>query len=132
VKYLLDTNICIYLIKKKPAPVFEKFEQHRVGDIGLSAISYSELAYGVAHSSQPEQNELALQEFAAPLEILPYPLEAAAFYGPLRAELKKKGQLLGLLDMLIAAHALQLEAILVTNNTEEFSRISHLRTENWA
>ena len=70
-KYLLDTNICIYLIKKKPAQVFEKFERHHVGDIGISAITYSELAYGVAHSRQPEQNELALQEFAAPLEIAP-------------------------------------------------------------
>ncbi len=130
-RYLLDTNICIYLIKKKPLRVFEKFAEHRVGDIGISAITYSELAFGAANSQHVEQNELALQEFIATLEIADYPSAAAATYGHLRAELKKKGCLLGPLDRLIAAHALYLGTILVTNNLAEFARVPHLPTENW-
>ena len=130
-KYLLDTNICIYLIKKKPSHVFEKFSRHPVGDIGISAVTYSELSFGVANSLHLEQNELALQEFLAPLEIIDYPTAAAPVYGHLRADLKKNGHLLGPLDMLIAAHALYLGAVLVTNDTAEFSRVPHLRIENW-
>ena len=131
-KYLLDTNICIYLINKKPAHVVDKFKRLRVGDIGISAITYSELAFGVAHSIQTERNSIALQEFAAPLEVLDYPTEAASAYGRIRSALKKQGRLLGPLDMLIAAHALHLDVTLVTNNLSEFARIPDLRVENWA
>jgi len=130
-KYLLDTNICIYLIKKQPARVFEKFKTHRIGDIGISSITYSELAYGVANSQHVEQNHLALEEFVAPLEIVDYPAAAALHYGRMRAELRKKGLLLGPLDMLIASHAAFLGCILVTNNTSEFSRVPELTIENW-
>ena len=130
-RYLLDTNICIYLIKKKPPQVFDQFARHPVGDIGISAITYSELAFGVANSQHREQNEFALQEFVAPLEIVDYPSGAASVYGQIRAELKKSGHLLGPLDMLIAAHALHLGVVLVTNNAAEFSQVPHLRIENW-
>ncbi len=130
-KYLLDTNTCIYLIKKQPSHIVDRLKRLRIGDVGISAITLSELAYGVANSQHSEQNELALQEFIAPLEIAAYPSEAAMTYGQLRADLKKKGELMGPLDMLIAAHALYLGAVLVTNNVSEFSRVKHLLIENW-
>ena len=130
-KYLLDTNICIYIIKKKPEETFARFRKLKVGDVGISAITYSELAYGVANSSQPEKNTLALNEFLGPLEIVDFHAEVAPTYGLLRTHLKRKGKPIGPLDFLIAAHALHLGSILVTNNTKEFSRIPNLRIENW-
>ncbi len=131
-KYLLDTNICIYIIKKKPQKVFDKFKKFQVGDIGISAITYSELEYGVANSGHVEQNLEALSEFIAPLEIIDFQSGAAPAYGELRAFLKKTGKLIGPLDMLIAAHAIYLGVVLITNNMEEFSRVPNLRLENWA
>ncbi len=130
-KYLLDTNICIYLIKKKPIEVFARFREHRVGDVGISAITYSELAYGVANSGHREQNRLALEEFVAPLEIVAYSPEVAPLYGKIRAHLRRSGQTIGALDQLIAAHAAYLGAVLVTNDVDEFSRVPHLKIENW-
>lgn len=131
-KYLLDTNICIYVIKKKPKGVFERLRQHRVGDIALSSITHSELCYGVANSAHPLRNDAALAEFLAPLEILPYDASVGPVCGRIRAELKRAGTLVGPLDLLIAAHALHVGAVLVTNNAREFSRIPLLRVENWA
>jgi len=131
-KYLLDTNICIYLINKKPSQVFEKLRAHPVGDIGISAITFAELAYGVANSHDPERNQMALNEFVGPLEIHNFQGDVAPLYGQMRAYLKRKGHPIGPLDMLIAAHAIHLGSTLVTNNTKEFSRIPHLQLENWA
>ena len=131
-KYLLDTNICIYIIKQRPPQVFERFRQHSVGEIGISAITYSELSYGVANSQQPEKNQHALDTFVAPLEVLPYPPEASLDYGRVRAHLRRAGRPIGPLDLLIAAHALHLGVVLVTNDTGEFSRVPHLSIENWA
>ena len=131
-KYLLDTNICIYIIKKKPPEVFARFREHRVGDVGISGITFSELAYGVANSSRPEQNQRALEEFVAPLEIEAYLPEVAQIYGRIRAHLRRAGQPIGPLDLLIAAHALFLGSVLVTNNVAEFARVPHLKFENWA
>jgi len=130
-KFLLDTNICLYLINKKPTHVFEKFKTHAVGDIGVSVITSCELAYGVAHSQRPTENKLVLQEFLAPLEVLGFPMDAAAVYGDMRADLKRRGCLLGPLDMLIAAHALYANYTLVTNNEREFEKVSGLTIENW-
>ena len=131
-KYLLDTNICIYVIRQKPQKVFERFKRHRVGEIGISAITYSELCFGVANSAAPERNQLALTEFLAPLEVLPYLPDVAPTYGRVRADLVRHGKPIGPLDTLIAAHALHLGAVLVTNNAAEFSRVSLLKIENWA
>jgi len=131
-KYLLDTNICIYIIKKKPRKVFARFREHRVGDVGISSITYSELAYGVANSGRPEQNQLALEEFVAPLEIKAYKPEVAPVYGRIRAHLRRAGRPIGPLDLLIAAHALHLGTVLVTNDVDEFVRVPHLKIENWA
>lgn len=130
-KYLLDTNICIYIIKKSPQKVFAKFRQLSVGEVGLSAITYAELEYGVSHSRDPARNRIALSEFLAPLEILDFQVQVAPLYGTLRASLARSGRMIGPLDLLIAAHALHLGATLITNNVKEFSRVPDLKIANW-
>jgi tRNA(fMet)-specific endonuclease VapC len=130
--YMLDTNICIYIIKKKPKQVIGRLKNARISDIGVSSITLSELEYGAAKSSRPEQNRIALAEFLAPLEILSYDDMAAMEYGRIRAVLERQGTPVGSMDMLIAAHALSLNCTLVTNNEREFSRVLSLKIENWA
>ena len=129
--YLLDTNICIYLIKKQPLKVLEKFRTLVPGTVAISAITHAELQYGIMKSSRPEKNSKALDRFLTPLAILDFDYQAAIEYGEIRATLEKKGTPIGPLDTLIAAHALSLNLTLVTNNEKEFSRISDLRIENW-
>ncbi len=131
-KFMLDTNICIYIIKRKPIEIIERFKQTDISQIGISSITLSELVYGVSKSSRPDQNQIALTQFVAPLEILPYGDDAAQYYGDLRVHLEKQGTPIGSLDMLIAAHALSIDCILVTNNEKEFSRIPNLKIDNWA
>jgi tRNA(fMet)-specific endonuclease VapC len=128
---MLDTNICIYIIKKKPPNVIERFYQSEISEISISSITLSELLYGVSKSSKPEQNHLALTQFIAPLDILSYDDEAAQYYGELRVHLEKQGRPIGSLDMLIAAHALSANCVLVTNNEKEFTRVRKLKIENW-
>lgn len=130
-RYLLDTNICISLIRKHPQKAFARFRSLSVGDVGISAITYAELAYGVAQSSDPSRNRMALSEFLAPLEILDFQAQAAPLYGTLRASLVRAGKMIGPLDLLIAAHALSLGVTLVTNNVKGFSRVADLKVENW-
>jgi tRNA(fMet)-specific endonuclease VapC len=130
-EFMLDTNICIYIIKRKPLDVIERFKQTEISRIGVSAITLSELSYGVSKSSKPQQNQMALAQFIAPLEILPYGDDAAQYYGTLRTHLEKQGTPIGSLDMLIAAHALSANCTLVTNNEKEFVRIPKLKIENW-
>ena len=130
-KYMLDTNTCIYIIKQKPSEVIKKFKRTEISQIGISSITLSELLYGVSKSSKPEQNQIALTQFLAPLEILSYGDEAAQYYGDLRARLEKNGTTIGSLDMLIAAHALSLDCTLITNNEKEFIRIPNLKIDNW-
>jgi tRNA(fMet)-specific endonuclease VapC len=131
-KFILDTNICIYIIKKKPAQVFEKFKGLSLGSVGISSITLAELEYGVKKSAQPEKNQTALNQFLIPLEIFDFDIRAAAAYGKIRAELESNGIPIGPLDTLIAAHAKSLEATLVTNNEKEFRRVTGLKIENWA
>ena len=131
-KFMLDTNICIYIIKQKPPKVIERFNRAKISQIGISSITMSELSYGVYKSSKPEQNQMALAQFVAPLEILPYGDEAVQYYGQLRVHLEKKGTPIGALDMLIAAHALSNNCTLVTNNEKEFARVPDLKIVNWA
>jgi len=130
-KFLLDTDICIYLIKEKPKSVLEHFLAWEVGDIGISSITLAELNYGVEKSQQPQKNELALQKFAAPLEVAYFDDKAAKCYGIVRNTLAKQGTPIGPMDILIAAHALSLNITLVTNNHREFTRIPSLNVENW-
>ena len=129
-KYLLDTNICIYIINERPVQVMARFRQERIGEIGVSSLTTAELAYGVEKSGSA-RNRQALEKFLAPLEIVAFAETAFRHYGRLRADLEQRGLLIGSMDMLIAAHALALNAILVTNNTREFERVSGLHLENW-
>jgi len=133
VSYFLDTNICIYIIKKSPIKAFRRFDKHCVGDIAISAITHSELQFGISksHPDYREANQTLLNQFLAPIEILDYPKGASCLYGEIRAYLERKGKTIGNLDILIAAHALHHKATLVTNNVKEFSRIPDLKIENW-
>lgn len=130
-KFILDTNICIYIIKKKPISVFEKFKQLSLGDVGISSITHAELSYGVAKSSQAEKNKAALDQFLLPLDILDFDGLAALEYGRIRSDLERQGSVIGPLDLLIAAHVKSLGLVLVTNNEREFSRVKGLKVENW-
>jgi tRNA(fMet)-specific endonuclease VapC len=130
-KYLLDTNICIYIINERPQHVLRRFLTEKIGDIGISSISAAELAYKVAKSGSAK-NQQALAKFLSPLEISSFGEDAFWQYGTLRALLESLGTPIGSLDTLIAAHALALGATLVTNNTREFERVPNLHLENWA
>jgi tRNA(fMet)-specific endonuclease VapC len=130
-KIMLDTNICIYIIKRQPAAVLRRFLQYQAGDICISSITLAELCYGVAKSAQQGKNAQALNEFIIPLEIVPFDEEAARLYGRIRASLEKSGKPIGSMDMLIAAHALSLGVLLATNNAREFSHIPALNILNW-
>jgi tRNA(fMet)-specific endonuclease VapC len=129
--YLLDTNICIYIAKQKPVAVLRRFEQIAVGEIGISIITYGELLYGAKKSHHPKKALTVLDELISLIPPLPMPTHAAKCYGDIRSELEKKGKMIGNNDLWIAAHALALDLVLVTNNMKEFSRVAHLKSENW-
>ena len=129
--HLLDTNICIYIINRRPPGVLERFNEHSLGALGVSSITASELAYGAAKSGSG-RNRHALEKFLAPLEVLPFDRDAMWSYGTLRAALERKGRPIGTMDTLIAAHVLALGVTLVTNDEGEFGRVPGLRVENWA
>ena len=131
-KYMLDTNICIYIIKEKPQKVLEKFQSLNIGDICISIITFSELEYGVQKSKYTEKNKTALTNFLSPIEILPFNQKAALEYGKIRTVLEKKGGIIGAYDLMIGTHALSENLTLVTNNVKEFKRINKLTVENWA
>lgn len=130
-KYLLDTDICIYVINERPAAVLKRFREHGVGDIGITAITVAELAYGVEKSGSA-RNRAALERFLLPFELLDFDAEAAIAYGSIRASLERKGKPIGPLDTLIAAQAVSRALVLVTNNVREFRRVPGLAVENWA
>lgn len=128
---MLDTNICIYLIKRKPLTVVEKLKSYAVGDVAVSSITVAELEYGVCKSNRPDQNRMALAEFLLALEVAAFDESAASHYGDIRNHLEKRGNIIGSMDLLIAAHARSLALTLVTNNLREFQRVPGLRIENW-
>lgn len=126
--YLLDTNICAYIINQRPPIVRERLLEHQHDEVGVSSLTVAELRYGAHKSSRPRQNHESLDKFLLPLGIYDFGEAAARGYGPVRAGL---GTPIGPLDTLIAAHALSLGAVLVTNNTREFERVPGLRLEDW-
>jgi tRNA(fMet)-specific endonuclease VapC len=126
-KFLLDTNICIYIIKQKPSEVLEKFNNYQVGDIGISSITVAELEFGIQKSQFPSKNRQALAQFLLPLQVADFDNTAAIVYGNIRAKLEKQGTPIGSLDTLIAAHVLSLKVTLITNNVKEFSRVPNLQ-----
>ena len=130
-KLMLDTNICIYVIKQKPPSILERFLSHPVGEIGISSITAAELAFGVSKSRHATKNRHALEQFLVPLQVVAFDQTAAWSYGRLRAQLEAKGTPIGSMDMLIAAHALSLGVRLVSNNIREFRHVPGLRLENW-
>lgn len=130
IKLMLDTNICIYIINRKPPYIAEKFSRYEIGDIGISNITACELAFGVEKSGSAK-NKTALTKFLAPLSILPFDKQAIWHYARIRQSLQNRGIPIGALDMLIASHALALDITLVTNNTKEFERVDGLMLDNW-
>ncbi|MGE0490555.1 MAG: type II toxin-antitoxin system VapC family toxin [Vulcanimicrobiota bacterium] len=128
----MDTDICVYLIKRRPPAVIERLRSHPPGEIGVSSVTVAELSYGVEKSQHREGNKAALRQFLLPLVVLDFNHEAALTYGEVRATLERAGTPIGPFDTMIGAHALHLNATLVTNNLWEFSRIIGLRTENWS
>ena len=127
---LLDTNTCIYIINNRPPNVLERFRKYKAGEVGISSIAASELAYGVAKSGSVK-NRKALDMFLAPMQILPFDSQCLWFYADLRASLEKQGLSIGPMDTLIAAHALSIDGTLVTHNIKEFVRVPKLKLENW-
>jgi tRNA(fMet)-specific endonuclease VapC len=132
VKYLLDTNICVFVIRQKSPLVLQRLRQHAADDVGISTVTLSELRYGADKSHDPTKNHVALNAFFAPLEIIDFDAKAADQYGKVRADLENRGVPIGPLDTMIAAHALSLGITLVTNNISEFSRVSGLTFEDWS
>lgn len=130
-KYMLDTNICIYAIKKKPESVLERLRSELDSGICISSVTLAELRFGVEKSLYPERNTVALSQFLVPLNVLPFDDTAAVEYGRICAFLQRKGTPIGTMDMLIAAHAKTVGIPLVTNNTKEFERVPDLLLENW-
>jgi tRNA(fMet)-specific endonuclease VapC len=128
---MLDTNTCIAIIKRRPDTIKTRLTVLAVDEVGISGIVAAELWYGVAFSQKKKQNETALKDFLDYVTELDWPFEAGAIYGRIRADLKEKGTPIGAMDLLIAAHALFLEAVLVTGNEREFQRVSDLKIENW-
>lgn len=129
-KYMLDTNIVIYVIKHKPAEVRERFNGV-FSQICVSSITVAELVYGAENSAQPEHNLMVVENFLSRLQVLDYGTDAAIQYGNIKAYLKKLGQLISDNDLHIAAHARSKGLIIVTNNTKEFNRVPALQVENW-
>lgn len=130
-KYMLDTNICIGLIRQKPQKLIRRLTRCEPGEVGVSTITIAELAYGANKSNQAEQNLSALEQFLLPIEVADFDQQAAATYGAIRACLEREGRTIGSMDMLIGAHALSLGVTLVTNNVDEFQRIPKLKVEDW-
>jgi tRNA(fMet)-specific endonuclease VapC len=130
-KILLDTDICIYVINRRNPKPLERLRLYSIGEVGISAITYAELRFGVENSARPEENIDRLERFLLPLEIMPFDMAAGLCYGRLRTELKRVGLLIGNNDLLIASHALSLNVAIATNNVREFSRVPGLQVEQW-
>jgi tRNA(fMet)-specific endonuclease VapC len=128
---MLDTSVCIGLIRRRPIAMLERLQSHAVGDVGVSVITLAELEYGVSKSSDPRRNRDALSQFVAPLEVATYDAPATVTYGRIRAALEKLGTSIGAMDLLIAAHALSLRVVLASANEREFRRVPGLRVEGW-
>jgi tRNA(fMet)-specific endonuclease VapC len=131
-RYLLDTNICIYIQRRKPQNVLVHFQKLKPGDAAISVITWGELLYGAEKSQQREKTLQVLEEFASLVPVLPIPENAGKAYGTIRSLLESRGELIGNNDLWIAAHATATELTIVTNNEREFRRVPGLKIQNWA
>lgn len=129
-KFILDTNIVIYVIKRRPIDVLETFNLH-AGQMAISSITLAELFHGVEKSTRPEHNLRQVEDFISRLDVLDYDYKAAAHYGDIRSTLEKLGKTIGVNDLHIAGHARSEGLTLITNNLREFERVEALRVENW-
>ena len=129
--FLIDTNICIYIINDHPPEVIQKFREIGIGNIYISSITVSELQYGACKSKQIKKHLKRLDEFLIPFEIISYDESAANYYGRIRSYLEKQGNVIGPFDMLVAAHALSENLTLITKSEKEFKRVKSLKVENW-
>ncbi len=129
-KYMLDTNIAIFVIKKRPMEILASFNRN-ADQMCISSITLAELIHGVEKSSMPDRNRKSVDDFVSHLEVIPYDDAAAAHYGEIRANLERKGMVIGVNDLHIAAHARSRGLIIVTNNMGEFNRVEGLRVEDW-
>jgi len=130
-RWMLDTDTCIAIIKRKPESALKKLRGKQIGQVGISSITLGELAYGASKSTKPKESHDALKEFLLALEVAEFNFDTALHYGDIRASLAKAGTPIGPLDTLIGSHAYSIDAILVTHNTREFSKIKGLRLEDW-
>ncbi len=130
-KYLLDTDICVFIIRKRSPSILKRIEMTPPGQIAISAVTLAELQYGVFKSSNPEKNAMALAKFISPLHVLPFTEKDTLTYGMIRGELEKSGVPIGPLDLFIAAHAISNSLVLATGNKKELSRVNALRIEDW-
>ena len=130
-RFLIDTDTCIAIAREKPAHVLARFQRLKPGDIGMSVVTYMELYYGARNSRVPDDNLEKLTQLATLIPPIPLAVNSALHYADIRVDLERAGRRIGAYDLLIAAHALALGLILITNNTDEFSRIQGLRLENW-
>ena len=131
-KYMLDTNICIYVIKHKPESVIRKFLEQNPADICISSITYAELMHGVEKSQSKDKNRLALTLLLSPIQIIDFDSHAAEEYGKIKADLQSQGKIIGPMDLLIASHAKSKGLTIITNNTKEFKRVKQLEVEDWS
>jgi len=130
-RFLLDTNTCIYIRRRRPPEVLARFQHLRPGEAALSIVTYGELCYGAEKSVARIKALKDLEEFASLIQVLPLPAEAARIYGVIRANLQVKGEVIGGNDLWIAAHAKAMNLTLVTNNEREFKRVGGLKVQNW-
>jgi tRNA(fMet)-specific endonuclease VapC len=129
--YMLDTNMCIYIIKKRPTGLLEKFNSIPQNRLCISVVTYAELQYGIERSSSKKMNQTIIDDFVSHLAVLPWDMDAARQYGKIRSNLEKEGTPIGNMDLLIAAHALSQKCTIVSNNLREFKRVKNLKYENW-
>ena len=130
-KWMLDTDVCITMIRQQSPGLLRRLQRHQVGDVGVSVLTVAELFCGVEKSGHSARNRAALEQFLMPLQLADFEPVAAARYGAVRADLDRRGQPIGAMDTLIAAHALSLGAIIVTRNRRDFGRVTGLRVEDW-
>lgn len=130
-EYMLDTDICSYILKERPLSVLARFRKLKMEQLCISVVTYAELIYGVEHSSSKKINRAIIDDFIKHLSVIEWNKNAAEHYGIIRTDLKKKGTLIGAMDMMIAAHARSRKSILVTNNQNHFRRVKSLNIDNW-
>jgi tRNA(fMet)-specific endonuclease VapC len=129
--YLLDTNICIYIVNKHPVEIINRLEKYQPSEIKISSITAAEMEYGASKSKHREKNREALKNFMSPFDIINFDSMDAEIYGIIRAELERNGNIIGPYDMQLAAQALRADCIFVTNNIREFKKVKNLKIENW-